>query len=349
MTRRFMSPAPAGRGRAWVLLAVALPAAVLGFVPGSRAVSGTTAVPANRQPFTSLQVPGNLDPKKVALGERLFADPILSSQQRLSCASCHDLAHGGANPMKRTVGYEGRTHRFNAPTIFNVGNNYRLGWRGGFTSLEEQNENVLLDPNLMAATWPMVLSRLEASPTYALMFAGAFGRPPDRAAVLDALATYQRSLVTPNSAFDRYLAGDRSALGDDALRGYQLFRDYGCAACHQGSNLGGNMFQKFGIYAPPPRADPDNDGDLGRFTLTGKEEDKGVFRVPSLRNVAVTAPYFHDGRAPTLPDAIAIMGASQLGRRLSPADIHSLVAFLETLTGEYNGRTLEAQPALDDH
>ena len=117
----------------------------------------------------------------------------------------------------------------------------------------------------------------------------------------------------------------------------------------KGGRRAGHRLQKSGTSAPPPRADADNDGDLGGFALTGKEEDKGVFRVPSLRNVAVTAPYFHDGRAPTLPDAIAIMGESQLGRRLSPADIHSLVAFLETLTGEYNGRTLEAQPALDDH
>ncbi|GAB4064426.1 c-type cytochrome [Ancylobacter sonchi] len=341
MTRWLTPPV---RGLARVLLA-----ALAWLAPSLPADSGAGTMPVNRQPFAPLRVPDDLDPRKVELGRILFADPILSSRQKLSCMSCHDLAGGGASPMKRTVGYEGRTHRFNAPTIFNVGNNYRLGWRGGFTSLEEQNENVLLDTNLMAATWPMVLGRLETSSTYALMFAGAFGRPPDRAAVLDALATYQRSLVTPGSAFDRYLDGDRSALGEEGLRGYRLFLDYGCAACHQGSNLGGNMFQKFGIYAPPPRGDPESDGDLGRFTLTGKEADKGVFRVPSLRNVAVTAPYFHDGRAPTLPDAVAIMGESQLGRRLGPAEINALVAFLQTLTGEHDGKKLEASPRLDDH
>ncbi|MBS7585984.1 c-type cytochrome [Ancylobacter defluvii] len=316
----------------------------------STSISADTAAPlvsGNREPFAPILVPANLDPARVALGAALFADPILSSKNKLSCASCHVLSAGGTTNMKRTIGYEGRIHRFNAPTIFNVGNNYRLGWRGDFTSLVDQNERVLLDDNLMAARWPLVLGRLEASEKYSLMFAQAYGHPPDRPTVLDALATFQRSLVTPNSAFDRYLKGDRSALGGEALRGYRLFRDYGCASCHQGTNLGGNLFQRFGIYVPLPLTDPDNDGDLGRFTLTGREQDKGVFRVPGLRNVAVTGPYLHDGRVATLPEAVAIMGESQLGRRLNPTDVQSLVAFLESLTGEYNGKKLQALPDTD--
>ncbi|MBS7544890.1 c-type cytochrome [Ancylobacter oerskovii] len=341
-----LSPGRRRAGRRRTVLVLLVLAAAVG--TATAASTGPTVAPGAREPFAPVRAPGNLDPAKVALGEALFSDPILSSMNKLSCNSCHVLSAGGTVNMKRTVGYQGRTHRFNAPTIFNVGSNYRLGWRGDFTSLEEQNERVLLDDNLMGARWPVIIGRLEASETYALQFAQAYGHPPDRNSVLDALATFQRSLATPNSAFDRYLDGDLSALGSEELKGYRLFRDYGCASCHQGSNLGGNLFQKFGIYAHPAPVDSESDGDLGRYTLTGREQDKGVFRVPGLRNVAVTAPYLHDGRIATLPEVVAIMGESQLGRQLSPADIQSLVAFLQTLTGEYDGKKLQALPDKDD-
>ncbi len=297
-----------------------------------------------REPLAPLHSAGVLDPSKVSLGSALFSDPILSSKNKLSCVSCHDLSTGGTINMTRTVGYNGRMHRFNAPTIFNVGNNYRLGWRGDFTSLEDQNERVLLDENLMAATWPMLLARLRANQVYSSAFQRIYGHQVERGDLLDALATFQRSLTTPNSAFDKYLGGETHALTTNELNGYRLFKDFGCASCHQGSNIGGNMFQKFGIFSGPPAANAENDGDLGRFTLTGKEADKGVFRVPSLRNVAVTAPYFHDGRVSTLAEAVSIMARSQLGRTLTPNDTESLVAFLNTLTGEYNGQKLKAAP-----
>jgi len=302
-----------------------------------------------REPLAPLEIPNRLDTSKVELGAALFSDPILSGMNKLSCITCHDLTKGGTVNAKRTIGYKGRLHRFNAPTIFNVGNNYRLGWRGDFTSLEDQNERVLLDENLMAATWPTLLSRLRASPHYSSSFDRIYGHPIQRADVLDALATFQRSLVTPNSPFDRYLKGDDGALTQNEIEGYHLFKEYGCVSCHQGSNIGGNMFQKFGIFSPPSMASSENDGDLGRFTLTGKEDDRGVFRVPSLRNVAVTAPYFHDGRVSSLPEAVEIMGRSQLGRRLTSHDVDSLVAFLNTLTGEYNGHRLQAAPSASDN
>jgi cytochrome c peroxidase len=298
-----------------------------------------------REPLAPLQMPGQLNPDKVALGEALFSDPILSSKNQLACTSCHDLTAGGTINAPRTIGYMGRVHRFNAPTIFNVGNNYRLGWRGDFTSLEAQNEKVLLDENLMAATWPTLLKRLRESDIYAAKFERAYGQAPDRETLLDALATFQRSLSTPNSLFDRYLGGQTSALSGREVEGYRLFKDYGCASCHQGSNIGGNMFQKFGIFTTQHHGD--NDGDLGRFTLTGQDRDIGVFRVPSLRNVAVTAPYFHDGRTGSLRDAVSLMARSQLGRTLTNDEINALVAFLETLTGEYHGKRLKAAPAGD--
>lgn len=309
---------------------------------GATVLGASASGVKGREPLAPLESPGYLDPARVALGAQLFSDPILSSKNRLSCVSCHDLTKGGTVNERRTVGYDGRVHRFNAPTIFNVGSNYRLGWRGEFTSLEEQNEKVLLDENLMAATWPMLLERLRNSQVYSSTFQHIYGHPVDRVDLLDALATFQRSLSTPNSAFDRYLAGDSTALTPKEMEGYRLFKDYGCASCHQGSNIGGNMFQKFGIFSPPPSGNSRSDGDLGRYTLTGQEADKGVFRVPSLRNVAVTAPYFHDGRVSSLPAAVEIMARSQLGRTLTSKDSDALVAFLKTFTGEYNGHKLQA-------
>lgn len=298
-----------------------------------------------RDPIAALPPAPPLDPAAVNLGERLFNDTLLSSKNMLACASCHNLETGGTVRLRRTVGYNGRMHRFNAPTIFNVGNNYRLGWRGDFTSLEAQNEKVLTDENLMDATWPSLLAKLRANAVYASMFKQVYGKPVDAPSVLNALATFQRSLMTPNAPFDRFLAGDPSALSPEAQTGYVLFKDYGCASCHQGSNIGGNMFQNFGIFASPlPNGSPVTDGDLGRFTITGADRDIGVFRVPSLRNVAVTAPYFHDGRADDLADAVRIMARSQLGRELSPGDVEALVAFLNSLTGEHNGRSLQ-QPS----
>jgi cytochrome c peroxidase len=296
--------------------------------------------PRNYEPIEAIKAPPIVDSQKLALGEQLFNDTILSSKNELSCSTCHNLQTGGTVPLRRTIGYDGRLHRYNAPTIFNVANNYRLGWRGNFTSLEDQNEEVLLDPNLMNSAWPSLLAKLGGGP-YRALFRAAYGQDPSREDVLDALVTFQRSLATPNSRFDRYLGGDKHALSADELEGYELFKSYGCVSCHQGSNIGGNLFQKFGIFEPPKsNPDPMYDGDLGRFTITHKPEDKGVFRVPSLRNVALTAPYFHDGRADTLTQAVNTMARDQLGQGIQPADVERIVDFLKTLTGEYKSVSL---------
>ena len=297
------------------------------------------------EPITPLDPAPALDPAKVALGAQLFADPILSSKNELACTTCHNLNTGGTIHVKRTVGYDGRMHRFNAPTIFNVANNYRLGWRGNFTSLAEQNESVILDPNLMASQWKPLVGKLRDSDIYSFRFREIYGRNVRKEDVLDALVTYERSLVTPNSRFDRYLRGEKDAITPLEERGYQIFKSYGCASCHQGSNVGGNLFEKFGIFGNSrSNGMSNNDGDLGRWTITHDEQDRGVFRVPSLRNVALTAPYFHDGRVSSLPEAVDIMSRAQLGQVASTDDIDAIVAFLKTLTGEYNGHPLEAPP-----
>ncbi|MCL6708989.1 c-type cytochrome [Pseudomonas sp. R2.Fl] len=329
-----------------------IPAAAIvlmaGFVPASGEGGGDTVAAHQRDALFPLPPAPKLDPAKASLGKRLFYDPVLSKRQMISCGSCHNLSTGGTIHVKRTIGYEGRMHDFNAPTIFNTGNNYRLGWRGKFTSLAAQNESVLLDENLMANTWAALLPRLAADEGYRTQFKTTYGKLPDRQSVLDALVTFQRSLATPDAPFDRFLKGEKDAISAQQRRGYELFLNYGCVSCHQGSNIGGNMFQIFGIFAEPVTKMPASPASgPPRRPSINLDEERDVFRVPSLRNVEVTAPYFHDGRAETLTEAVAVMGRSQLGRELAENDVAAIVDFLKSLTGDYNGKRLEASSAED--
>jgi cytochrome c peroxidase len=300
------------------------------------------------EPITPLPRSTSLDADKVQLGEMLFHDVRLSRGNVLACASCHLLAEGGDDNRPRSRGSDGELLNFNAPTVFNAVLSFRLNWRGNFRALEEHNEAVLLEPDLMNTTWEELLPKLRADEAYRAAFATIYDSDPAPAHVLDALATFQRSLTTPNARFDRYLHGGRAAITPDEERGYQLFQDYGCVACHQGVNVGGNLFQRFGIFHDPFAQLPIRTADLGRVTITRKADDRFVFRVPSLRNVALTAPYFHDGRAQTLDQAIREMARSQLGRVLTEREIALIAGFLRTLTGEYRGRPLsdraESQP-----
>lgn len=304
------------------------------------AALGQTAQDAG-EPIAPLQPSEATDAARVSLGELLFHDPRLSGDGTVACASCHDLTAGGDDGLERPAGAEGKLLDFNAPTIFNVSRNFRLNWRGEFRRIEEQNEAALLDPDVMGASWNELLRRLQGDAGYLRRFAAAYSSAPTRDSVLDALATFQRSLITINARFDRHLMGQKGVLTSEELRGYELFKEYGCIACHQGANVGGNLFQRFGIFADPftDRASED-DSDLGRFTVTGLEQDRHVYRVPSLRNVALTAPYFHNGRTTSLEEAISIMARAQLGRELPQDDIASITRFLNTLTGEYRGRRL---------
>ena len=278
---------------------------------------------------------------KVRLGERLFADARLSGDGTLACTSCHDLSRGGSDGQARSKAGVG-LHDFNALSVFNAALNYRLNWRGDVRTLEEQNDAVVINPKLMGGDWGEILKKLAADPGYASSFTALYGPGWSTAHVLDALAEFQRSLVTPDSRFDRYLRGERGAITPAEERGFRLFESYGCISCHQGENVGGNLHQKFGIFTDPfSGRRPVTPADLGRYLLTGREEDRFVFRVPSLRNVALTAPYFHDGAVQALDQAVAIMGRTQLGRELPAAEIDLIVQFLGTLSGEYRGVPLE--------
>ncbi len=299
----------------------------------------TASRAAVTSPITPLEpLPTRAD--KVLLGRRLFGDVRLSRQGNLACASCHDLSRGGTGGLSRSQGSSGQ-HAFNALSVFNAALNHRLNWRGNFRTIEEENASVITDPDLMNGDWTEILKVLAADEGYRSGFGAIYGTRWSKADVLDALAEFQRSLITPNGRFDRYLKGDRAAITNGEERGFRLFESYGCTACHQGANVGGNLYQKFGIFADPfsgRRAV--TQADLGRYALTGLEEDRFVFRVPSLRNVALTAPYFHDGEVEKLDDAVAIMARTQLGRELPQAEIELIVGFLGTLTGEWNGRPL---------
>jgi cytochrome c peroxidase len=313
------------------------------FVLGALALPGAQPdKPTEDEPVTPVVLAEDLDPAKVALGRELFHDVRLSRGNKLSCASCHHLDRSGDDHNPHSLGSDGRPLDFNAPTVFNATLNYRLNWRGNFRTLEEQNEAVLQDPRLMNTSWEELLKRIRADQDYQAAFSAIYTSAPQRSSILDALATFHRSLLTPDAPFDDYLRGARDAITADQQRGYQLFKSYGCIACHQGTNLGGNLLQKFGIFADPFSGRTMTKADLGRYSITHLESDRQVFRVPSLRNIAVTAPYFHDGRTGSLTEAVETMARSQLGRGLPKQDLDLIVGFLSTLTGKYQGRSLAA-------
>jgi len=285
-----------------------------------------------------------LSAEKVALGKRLFFDKRLSHDNSLACAGCHDFARGGGDRQPSSIGVGGKQGSVNAPTVFNAALNFVQFWDGRAASLEEQAAGPVHNPLEMASSWEEAIPKLQQDEGYREAFGQLYPQGMTGATIVDAIATYERTLLTPNSPFDRFLRGDKSALSAVAQTGYRRFLDYGCASCHQGALVGGNMYQRFGVmgnfFKERPAA-KSIQADLGRFNVTGREEDRHVFKVPSLRNVAVTAPYFHDGSAASLEEAVIIMGRYQLGRDLSGPDVVALTAFLRALTGEWEEKSLQ--------
>ncbi len=276
---------------------------------------------------------------KAQLGERLFFDKRLSRDNSLSCASCHDYARGGADQLPVSLGIDGKAGPINAPTVFNAALNFVQFWDGRAATLEEQAAGPVHNPLEMGSSWTEVVPKLQADSSYRALFAQLYpGRGISGESIVDAIASFERTLITPNSRFDRFLRGDEQALNDLERTGYRRFLDYGCASCHQGVNIGGNLYQRFGVMRDYFAGRRPTQADLGRFNVTGREEDRHVFKVPSLRNVAATPPYFHDASARTLEEAITVMGRYQLGRELPREDVAALAAFLRTLSGEWRGR-----------
>jgi cytochrome c peroxidase len=272
------------------------------------------------EPVSPVPEPRLEDPLKVLLGERLFGDPRLSLGNSRSCSSCHDLSSNGATGSARDRALDGSDLPLNTSTVFNAALSFRLNWEGGFRTLEDQAQALIENPRIMGGSIDDAIGKLKLDPEMVGRFRAAFGRDPDTAGLLEALAAFQRSLLTPGSRFDRWLGGDAAALSDDEIDGYRQFKSLGCASCHQGVNVGGNLFQRHGIFHPLASPEP------------------AVLRVPSLRNVAATPPYFHDGSAPTLDVAVRKMARAQLNSELTDRQAEVIVVFLRTLTGEFRDR-----------
>jgi len=283
--------------------------------------SQITGLPAaaDEEPITPVPPPPAADPMKLALGERLFADPRLSRDGSRTCLTCHDTRTNGADGNRRDKALDGSELPLNTSTVFNAALSFRLGWEGNFRTLEEQAAASLESSSRMGTSVEEVVGRLSADPETRRQFSEAYSHGPDRASLLDAIGTYERSLLTPGSRFDRWLGGDAAALSAEEQGGYQLFKSLGCVSCHQGVNIGGNLFERHGIFHPLASPKPE------------------ILRVPSLRNVATTPPYFHDGSAATLHEAVREMATAQLDQTLSDQQIEAILAFLQTLTGTYRG------------
>ena len=288
-------------------------------------------------------IPFNLElnEAKVELGRQLFHDPILSKDNTIACSGCHDLEKGGVDRLPRSIGIGKTEGEINAPTVFNSGFNFRQFWDGRAETLEDQIAGPLSNSKEMNNSWEEVIQRLGAKPEYKQSFLLIYQTGITTNNIKNALAEFEKSLYTPNSKFDQYLRGDKNALTEEEIKGYQLFKDNGCIACHQGMNVGGNMYQTFGVFGNyfEDRGNPTT-ADNGLFNITNNEQDRYKFKVPSLRNVALTPPYFHDGSVETLEKAIFIMAKYQLGRSLQETEIQQIAAFLKTLTGEYKGKSL---------
>lgn len=295
--------------------------------------SASAALPD--EPIQPIPLTLRQDPVRAGIGRQLFNDARLSGNGRVSCSSCHNLTKGGADSRDRSLGLNGIESGVNTPTVLNAAFNFKQFWNGRADSLEAQVDHVIRNPIEMGSDWSGVVRRVSQDAGYRAAFSAAYPDGVTQANIQNAIATFERTLITPNSRFDKFLRGDAAAISEAERAGYAKFKQFGCVACHQGVNVGGNMFQRFGVMGDyfAKRGNPTED-DLGRYLVTKAESDRNVFKVPSLRNVALTAPYFHDASAKTLEDAVDIMFEFQLGRLASREDKALIVGFLETLTGE---------------
>ncbi|HOJ32899.1 MAG TPA: cytochrome c peroxidase [Candidatus Hydrogenedentes bacterium] len=284
----------------------------------------------------------DLDPRAVALGDKLYHDKRLSKDNTIACASCHALDKGGTDQAQFSKGVGDAMGDINAPTTFNSGFQFMQFWDGRAANLEEQADGPVNNPIEMASNWPEAIGKLSQDEALTAEFTAVYPEGYSKETITSAIATFERSLITPNSKFDKYLAGDASALNATEQRGYQLFLDLSCATCHVGKLLGGQSFERMGVKKDYFAARGNViEADYGRFKVTKKEDDRFKLKVPTLRNIALTHPYFHDGTAKTLEDAVKVMAEFQLGKNLTSDEVTALVAFMNTLTGEYNGKPLQ--------
>jgi cytochrome c peroxidase len=310
--------------------------------PGTPVLPDGVLNPRLLRRFPALTVPPpatGAAAEQIALGKQLFFDRRLSRNADTSCSSCHPLDRGGVDHRAISIGTAGRIGVRNAPTVFNAARYVAQFWDGRAATLEEQARGPLTAEHEMAFAPAELVARLRAIPGYSAAFARAFPEQPlGFEQVTGALAAFERTLVTP-ARWDRYLRGDRTALSAAEVRGARVFADVGCVQCHTGELVGGAMFQKVGGQLAWP-----NQRDQGRYEVTHLAADRMVFKVPSLRNVAVTAPYFHDGSVSDLGEAVRMMARHQLGFELEPDEVTAIVTWLGALTGEVPDVTPPALP-----
>lgn len=287
------------------------------------------------------------DPAKAALGELLYHDTRLSADGTVSCATCHGINTGGVDNLKYSEGIGGQLGGVNAPTVFNAVFNFVQFWDGRAATLADQAAGPPLNPVEMGCTsFDEIVARLAEDKAFVKAFNAVYPEGLSQATITDAIAQYERTLVTPNSPFDRYLKGDKEALTAEQVKGFELFKEYNCATCHAGVNMGGLSYELMGQRADYfkdrelQERSGLTDGDNGRWAQTGIERDRFRFRTPGLRNVALTYPYYHDGSVKSLEEAVGMMAKYQVGKELSAENIATITAFLHTLTGEYKGQTL---------
>lgn len=299
--------------------------------PAQEPVDLRTKVSALISPIEPVE---GLAEDRVALGARLYHDPNLSADGTISCASCHVIADGGDDGQRLSPGVGGALGGVNSPTTLNSHLNFVQFWDGRAKDLAEQALGPIENPVEMAHTLDTVVEYLRSEPSYVEQFNASYEGVISNETLADAIATFEKSLTTPNSAFDRWLKGDDSALAANELAGLQSFMDTGCASCHVGPGLGGTMYQRMGLVNSYFEGRELTEGDNGRFNVTQKESDRHMFKVPLLRNVALTAPYFHDGSVASLDEAVRQMAHLQVGLELSAEEVANITAFLNTLTGE---------------
>lgn len=308
-------------------------------------VFSQSVLAASQEPIQPIQAAKVTNPALVELGKKLYFDPRLSKSGFISCNSCHNLSMGGTDNIKTSIGHNWQEGPINAPTVLNSSLNVAQFWDGRAADLKAQAGGPIANPGEMAFTHTLAIDMLKSIPGYVSEFKKAFGSETvDIEKVTKAIAAFEETLVTPNSRFDKWLKGDKKALNKTELAGYQLFKDSGCVACHNGQAVGGNSFQKMGLVEPYKASSPAE----GRSAVTGKDADRFNFKVPTLRNVEMTYPYFHDGAANTLKEAVDTMGRLQLGKKFSDDENAKIVAFLKTLTGDQPNFKLPILPPSSD-
>lgn len=288
------------------------------------------------EPIVPIPEVSGLNLDKVELGKKLFNDTRLSHNNKIACASCHQLETGGDDNKAAGLSHDGSRQPINTPTIFNARYNFRQNWDGSVRTLAGQIDKVIHDELKANTNWYALIGELSLDEDLSSEFSRIYTSKLSKESYVDALNEYLLSLVTPNARFDLYLKGDETAINAEEKSGYRLFKELGCISCHQGINIGGNLYQKLGIFYDyfASRGNV-TQADYGRANFSGREADKHVFKVPTLRNIENTAPYLHDGSAETLREVIEIMAKTQLGKDIDSNDVYLIEQFLKTLTGQH--------------